>query len=136
LELRKQLISKDREEGEISRRFFQQELADAARGREMARAAHKNWWISAGVSGVIMIALAFYFGGPVGALCGLLVGYFNGCRLERHASRKREMAVADAQRELMEAEERWDTVRNEPQTFSQREARTGQPDAEKQIRSA
>jgi hypothetical protein len=104
--LRKQLIAKSREEGDLALRYWQQELSDAAQARETARKAHDL----------------------VGALAGLLVGFFYGWRTEQVAVRDRAAEIADAERNLKEAEQLWDEVRNEPQMFSQLEAQTGEPD--------
>ena len=69
-----------------------------------------------------------YIFGLVGALAGLLVGFFNGWRMEQNAARERAAKIADAERTLKEAEQIWDKVRNEPQMFSRQEAETGEPD--------
>ena len=90
----------------------------------------KHWWVWASVWGIAMLALGFHYFELIGALGGLLVGYLNGRRMERESIRDRDAAVADAERDLKEAEETWNNVRNQPQTFSQREARTGEPDPE------
>jgi hypothetical protein len=55
--------------------------------------------------------------------------------MEHEAIRSRKMAVADAERGLKEAEDTWNQVRNEPQTFSQREAKTGEPDPDSRLRT-
>jgi len=136
LEFRKRLISHDREAGDIALRFFQQELADAARNLDIARSAHNHWWVWAAFWGSLIIGSAYYFFGLIGALGGLLLGFFNGRHMEQGASRARETAVIDAERELQEAQAMWDGVRNEPQNFSQREARTGEPDTESQLPAA
>jgi hypothetical protein len=128
IELRKQLILKDREAGDIALLFWRQDLADAAGRLEAARLAHQHWWVWAAVWAVIITGLGFNFLGLIGALGGLLIGYFNGRHLEHDAIRVREIAVADAEQELSEAKGNWDRVRNEPQIFSKREAQTGQPD--------
>jgi hypothetical protein len=75
-----------------------------------------------------LIGIGFYIFGLVGALAGLLVGFFNGWRMEQNAARERAAKIADAERTLKEAEQIWDKVRNEPQMFSQREAESGEPD--------
>jgi hypothetical protein len=85
------------------------------------------------VWGISLLALGFHFFGLIGALGGLLVGYLNGRRMEHEALRVRDAAVADADRELKEAEETWNNVRNQPQTFSQQEAKTGEPDPETRL---
>jgi len=48
--------------------------------------------------------------------------------MEHEALRARDSAVADAEQGLKEAEEIWNKVRNEPQPYSQREAKSGEPD--------
>jgi hypothetical protein len=126
--LRKELIAKYREEGTLSLSYWQQELHDAASALVAARLTGQHWWIWASVSGVIIIAVGFHFFGLLGAIGGALVGYLNGRRLEREHLRAREAAVADAEREVKDAEKIWNEVRNEPQMFSQREARNGEPD--------
>jgi hypothetical protein len=78
--------------------------------------------------GIGLLGLGFHFFGLVGALGGVIVAYFSGRSREQAVIRARESAIADAERELKEAEETWNKVRNEPLTFSQREARTGEPD--------
>src|SRR5262249_33047233 len=63
-----------------------------------------------------------HFFGQVGALGGLLVGYFNGRRMEDEALREYESAIADAElysKDAKEAEQYWNEVRNRPSTFSQ-----------------
>jgi hypothetical protein len=80
------------------------------------------------VWGVLCIGLGFYALNRVGALAGLLVGYLWSHELQRRALSNRESAIEEAHREFREAEQTWDEVRNEPLTFSQREARTGEPD--------
>jgi hypothetical protein len=55
--------------------------------------------------------------------------------MEHEALRARDTAVVDAERELKEAEATWNDVRNQPQTFSQREAKTGEPDPEGLLRA-
>jgi len=87
------------------------------------------------VWGIALLALGFHLFGLIGALGGLLVGYLNGRRLEHEAVRTRDSAVVEAERELKEAEETWNDVRNQPQTFSQREAKTGESDPESLLRA-
>ena len=135
LELRKELISKDREQGSLALRYYQQELSDAAGRLETARSIRRHWWMWASALGIALIGLGFHFFGLIGALGGMLVGYLNGRRMEHEAVRAREMAVADAQRDLKEAENTWNEVRNQPQTFSQREAKTGEPDSDSRLRA-
>jgi hypothetical protein len=134
-ELRKELIAKDREEGTLALCYWQLELSDAAARLETARSMHKHWWAWASTWGIGLLALGFHFFGLIGALGGLLVGYLNGRRMEHEALRARDTAVVDAQRELKEAEDTWNDVRNQPQTFSQREAKTGEPDPESRLRA-
>lgn len=135
IELRKELIVKDREEGTLALRYWQQELSDAAANLDTARSMRKDWWAWASVWGIALLALGYYFFGLIGALGGLLVGYLNGRRMEHEALRARDTAVVDAEQELNEAEETWNDVRNQPQTFSQQEARTGEPDPESRLRA-
>jgi hypothetical protein len=134
-ELRKKLIAKDREEGTLALCYWQQELSDAAVRLDTARSMHKHWWAWASMWGIGLLALGFHFFGLIGALGGLLVGYLNGRRMEHEALRARDTAVVDAERELKEAEETWNHVRNQPQTFSQREAKTGEPEPESRMRA-
>jgi hypothetical protein len=135
LELRKELISKDREEGSLALRFYQEELSDAAGRLETARSVHGHWWIWASILGTVFLGLGFQFFGLIGALGGLLVGYLNGRRMEHEAIRAREIAIADAERDLKEAQDTWNEVRNQPQMFSRREAQTGEPDRNDQLRA-
>ena len=127
-ELRKALVTKDREEGNLALRYWQQELSDTAARLDKARSTDRHWSVWAYVWGIALLAVGFYLVGLPGALGGLLVGYLNGRRMEHEAVRARESAVANTERELKEAEATWDEVRNQPQTFSQREAQTGEPD--------
>jgi len=141
-ELCKELIAKARQEGDLTADYFHQERANAAARLQVARQrldaakwGQTQWWSWASLWGVLLIGIGSYFFGPPGALGGLLVGYFNGRRLEHGAARARESAIADADRDrdeaergLKDAEEIWNRVRNEPQTFSRREVSTGQPD--------
>jgi hypothetical protein len=55
--------------------------------------------------------------------------------MEHATLRSREIAAAQAERDLKEVEETWNEVRNQPQTFSPREAKTGEPDPERQSRA-
>jgi hypothetical protein len=134
-ELRRELIAKDREEGSLALRYWQQELSDAAARLETAPSMHRHWWVWASVWGIALLVSGFYIFGLIGALGGLLVGYLNGRRIEHEAIRARDTARVDAERELKEAEETWNDVRNQPQTFSQREAKTGEPDPEGLLRA-
>jgi hypothetical protein len=134
-ELRKELIVKDREEGSLALRYWQEELANAAAKLETARSTHKRWWVWASIWGIVLLGLGFHFFGLIGALGGLLVGCLNGRRMEQEALRGRDSAIADAERDLKDAEETWNEVRNQPQTFSQREAKTGNPDPESRLRA-
>jgi hypothetical protein len=88
--LRKELIAKDREEGSLALRYWQQELSDAAAKLDTARLTQKHWWVWASVWGIAMLALGFHYFELIGALGGLLVGYLNGRRMEREAIRERE----------------------------------------------
>ena len=135
VDLRKELIAKDREEGSLALRYWQQEMSDAATKLETARSTHRYWWMWASIWGVVFIGLGFHFFGLIGALGGLLVGYLNGRRTEHEALRTRESAVADAEQELKEAKQTWNEVRNQPQTFSQREAKSGEPDSDGLLRA-
>jgi hypothetical protein len=135
VELRKELIAKDREEGSLALRYWQQELSDAAAKLETARSMHRHWWVWASVWGVALLGAGFYLFGLIGGLAGLLVGYLNSRRMEHEALRARDGAVADAERALKEAQETWDDVRNQPQTFSQREGKTGERNPENLLRA-
>jgi hypothetical protein len=128
LELRKALIAKEREAGSLALSYWQQDLSDVARRREAARAAHGHWWVWASIWGIVFIGIGFNFFGLIGALAGLLVGFFNGRRMEQEALRARATEVADAESDLNEAEQTWNEVRNQQQMFSQQEAKTGEPD--------
>ena len=99
-ELRKELIAKDREEGTLALRYWQQELSDAAAKLDTARSMRKDWWVWASAWGIALLALGFHFFGLIGALGGLLVGYLNGRRMEHEALRARDTVVVDAEREL------------------------------------
>lgn len=55
--------------------------------------------------------------------------------MEHEAVRARDSAVSDAELELKEAEDTWNDVCNQPQTFSQREAKVGEPDPESLLRA-
>jgi hypothetical protein len=127
-EIRKALIAKNREEGCVALSFWHQEVNDAAAKVEDTRLAHAHWWAVASIVGIAFIALGFCFFNLIGALCGLLVGLFTGLRMEQVARRAREQDIREAKRELKDAEQIWNEVRNEPQAFSQREASTGEPD--------
>jgi hypothetical protein len=127
-ELRKALIAREREIGELGVRYWQQELTVAAARLKNAKFANQNWWLSASIWGVFSIGLGFYWFRLVGAFAGLLVGYLWSRELQRRALSDRESAIDEANREFREAEQTWNEVRNEPLTFSQREARTGDPD--------
>jgi|SRR5579864_7244190 len=81
------------------------------------------------------LVIEFHFFGLIGALGGLLVGYLSGRRMEHEALRARDTAATDAEMELKEAKETWNNVRNQPQTFSQREEKTGDPDPESLLRA-
>jgi hypothetical protein len=130
IDLRKALITKVREEENLGVRFWQEELSDAAVRRSVAETTGSHWWVVASLWGVGLIGLGYYLFGIIGAMGGLLVGYFCGWSLQSSARRARQSAIAKAQEELKEAEATWDKTRNDPLTFSQREARTGKPDQE------
>jgi hypothetical protein len=134
-ELRKQLIAKHREGGRLGRRYLQQEMYDAAARLKTASSERKYWWVAASIYGIVLLGLGFHFFGQIGALGGLLVGYFNGRRMENEAFRERESAIAETDQDMKEAERFWNEARNHPQTFSQREARTGEPDSDSQLRA-
>ncbi len=127
-ELRKTLIAEQRRIGDLAILYWQQELALATARLTHAKSAHQKWWISASISGVLFIGLGFYFFGLVGALAGLLVGYVWSREIQRRAASDRESAIEEANRELQEAEQTWNEVRNEPLMFSKREATWGEPD--------
>jgi hypothetical protein len=133
--IRKELIVKDREAGSLALSYLQQEMDDARAGLKAARSWGKEWWVWASISGIILLGLGFHFFGQVGALGGLLVGYFNGRRMEHEALLERESVIADAERDFKEAEQFWNEARNDPQTFSRREAVTGEPDPNNRLRA-
>ena len=126
--LRKELIAKYREEGDLALSFWRQEMSDAARRLNGAQSSGRHWWVVASVWGIGLLGLGFYLFGMVGALGGLIVGYFSGRSLKQSALRTRQSAIEEAERELQEAEQDWDKGRNEPQPFSRREANSGEPD--------
>jgi hypothetical protein len=128
--LRKALIAKVREEENLNVRFWQEELSDAAARHRAAQATGTRWWIVASLCGVFAVVLGFSLFGIIGAMGGLLVGYFSGRSLEHSFRRARESAIAIAEEELKEAQDTWDKTRNEPLTFSRDEAWTGEPDKE------
>jgi hypothetical protein len=127
-ELRKELIAKEREIGQLAVDYWRQELAGAAVRLKCTKSAHQKSWVSASIWGVLFIGLGFYFIGFVGALTGLLVGYLWSRELQHRALSDRESVIEEASREFREAEQTWNEVRNEPLMFSQREAKTGEPD--------
>jgi hypothetical protein len=61
LELRKELMSKDREEGSLSLRYYQRELSEAAGRLETARSMRRHWWVWASICGVLFLGLGFSF---------------------------------------------------------------------------
>jgi hypothetical protein len=63
VELRKQLILKDREEGQITIHYWQEELAEATAKFETARSIHKHWWVWSSICGIVFIAVGFHFFG-------------------------------------------------------------------------
>ena len=135
IELRKELIAKDREEGGLALSYCQQELTEAGARLATARSTQNHWWVWTSLVGIALLALGFYFFGLIGALGGALVGSLNGRRMEQEALRARDAAVASAEQELKEAEQFWNKARNEPQTFSRREANTGEPDPQVHLRA-
>jgi hypothetical protein len=128
LNLRKELIAKHRKEEDLAVWWWRAEVSDATKRLSAAQASGRSWWVWASVWGIVLLDLGFHFFGLVGALGGLIIAYFSGRSREQSAIRARESAIADAERELKEAEESLDKARNEPQMFSQREARTGELD--------
>jgi hypothetical protein len=136
LDLRKELIAKHREEGNLALRFWQEEVSDATVRHRAAHSTSERWWVAASLWGIGLLGLGFYLFGIIGAMAGLLLGYFSGRSMEASARRARESAVAKAEQERKEAEHTWNEVRNEPQTFSQREATSGEPDEKKRRRQA
>jgi hypothetical protein len=126
--LRKELIAKHREIGELDLEYKWQELSDARSRLELARSTDKRWWVWASIFGVVPVGLGFLFFGLVGSLGGLLVGYFIGRRIEHEALRARDRAIAEAELRERDAEQTWNKARNKPQTFSRREANTGERD--------
>jgi hypothetical protein len=128
LGLRKALIAKEREIGTLDVHYWRQELDNAAGRLTTAKSAHQNWWVFGALWGALFIGLGFVSFNWVGALAGLLVGYLWAREWERRALSSRKTEIEEADREFREAEQAWDEVRNEPLIFSQREARTGEPD--------
>src|SRR5262249_48546511 len=82
-EFRKQLIAKYREREKPYAELL------AARFLQRTGSAQNSTF----QGGIIFLALGFHFFGQVGALSGLLVGYFNGRRMEDEAFRERETAM-------------------------------------------
>jgi hypothetical protein len=103
--LRRALIAKEREIGALATRYWRQELDNAAGRLTAAKSAHRNWWLSAAVWGVLCIGLGFYALNRVGALAGLLVGYLWSHELRRRALSDREGAIEEADREFREAKQ-------------------------------
>jgi hypothetical protein len=125
--LRWELIKKDREEGSLALRYWQQELSEAAAKLETARSTHRHWWVWASVWGIGLLGLGFYLFGVIGALGGLLVAYLSGRRMEHEALRARDGAVADADRGLKEAEETWNDYAISPKPFRSGKQRRASP---------
>jgi hypothetical protein len=137
-EFRKQLIAKYREGESLTLNYWQHDFYNVLAQLKIARSRGTHWSVGASIYGIIFLALGFHFFGQVGALGGLLVGYFNGRRMEDEALREHESAIADAKlysKDAEEAEEYWYEVRNRPSTFSQREAETGEPDSDNLLRA-
>jgi hypothetical protein len=126
--LRKQLIAKEREVGNLVLQRCQEELNEAAAELKAARSSRQYWWVYASVAGATFITVGFIFFGLIGGLAGLLIGFCLGRQLEHETRRSREEEVKEAERVLKEREQNWIEERNAPQIFSQREAKTGEPD--------
>lgn len=131
LELRTALIAKDREWEKIICNWLQGELSDARRALAAAKLSHRDWWLWASVTGVLLISLGAQAPDSTpGAMAGLLVGYFNGRRLEANAARARADAICAAEQLVDEAQSDWNRVRDQKPVFSSLEQQTGQRDTE------
>lgn len=126
--LRRDLIRADQEAADTLRQFWQQHLDDAADRQKAAQSANEFWWVWASICGAILIGLGFHFFGLAGALAGLLAGYLSSRQMEQSALRARQSAIADADSRFRYAAETWKEARNEKRKFSEREAKTGEPD--------
>jgi hypothetical protein len=129
VELRKLLIAKDREIGELSLSWHRQELDDANTKLALSRASAGYGWIWASICGVALIYGGYHYLGVPGALCGLLLGYIYSRMIEVHARRNRDIEIAVREEWATQSEKTWNKVRNEPQLFSRREAASGNPDS-------
>jgi len=103
IDLRKALIAKVREEENLGLCFWREELSDGAARLSAAEAIGNHWWVWVSLWVVDLIGLGYYLIGIIGAIGGLLVGYFNGWSLESSARRARERQSTVSRRRTISA---------------------------------
>jgi hypothetical protein len=128
LEMRRKLIAKDAECGELRRNNFRIDLRQAEEQLMAAQASGQYWWIWACATGSFLVVIGVSLFGTPGALITALAAFFYGKYLEDVAMRKRALAVRTAQQEVDEARSDLDEILNEPPRFTSTE-KNGQMDA-------
>jgi hypothetical protein len=128
LDLRKQLIQKEREITDNSRYACMTDVPTARADLRTAAATARFWPLEAAVFAVLSVLAGAWLYQVPGAIAGATVAYFVGKTLEEKAKISRAAAVMAAEEKLREVEISTEKTLNEPYIFSSDEMRTGEPD--------
>lgn len=119
LEIRKQLIQKERKAGKLQAQWFEAEVYKARQElNKIKESAGKNWYYMAAGTAILAIAGGYGVFNIPGAIGGALVGYFLGRGIEENARKDRERSITNAENNVQDLEKTWQSVKNRPEIFS------------------
>jgi hypothetical protein len=130
LDLRKQLIQKERELTDNARYEFKTDVQTAEVKVREAKSIGKNWVWWASFCAIGWVALGWSLFQLPGALAGALVAYFHGRFDENDAKERRALSVKQAEDDLKEVRSIYHERLNSEYTFTKCEAESGEPDKE------
>ena len=128
VDLRKELIEKERELTDIHRWNMRDKAFEAHARIQAAAATWQYWWVVAAVFAVSSVVGGAALYQVTGAIAGAMVAYFFGRSFEDAAKEQRAAAIKAAEEVHREAQATADRALNAPYTFTRNEMRTGKPD--------
>jgi hypothetical protein len=128
LDLRKEMITKNRELTDNGRWCRLADRSAAQAGLKAAAATGRYWPLVAAVAAVFCVLAGGALHQVTGAIAGAMVAYYLGREFEQDVMLQRATAIKAAEETLREAEATAEKALNAPYTFTRKEMWTGEPD--------
>jgi len=119
VELRKRLICAHRQKNSLWSNTYRLNAIDARNDLNNAQKSGRYWPFYAAAIGVGIVLFGYYIAGEIGAICGIVLAYFEGRFIEAESKRITENRVEYSRHELEERAILQGKPRRPPVVFSE-----------------